>query len=484
MEFPPPPPERSKRLHNFTLPYLRWGHQRSLRCVNLPSSSSSPPSPDHGERRRNLSIDLVCDGKPALGNGGGEEAEARPWNLRTRRAACNEPTRITRDDGDSEKKEKVKFSVALLRGEIEDDFTSLFGKKPPRRPKKRPRLVQNQMNTLFPGLWLAEQVTEGSYHVPDYFGNFAEFRPRFLVRQHIQVSDNVLSLSLSGKLSYRQCSVYEHLSCDTCSFLQLAKRNIMICAESNHQRISFASDLGQSDKAPPVDKQPSGRLVRRDTTLLDSSSPDFEFHISRNVDASPADEIFADGMILPFQVTTASSMPKRLYKYELPPIVSAPSSSIPPKPLPLPLPLPLPQQHYSEKGTPGSGANSDSEAEKTSKSFWSFKRSSSLNCDIKKSLICSFPRLTRSNSTGSVINSKREMLRDINKHSSQRHGAPRPGTDPSSHLSSSCSSPSSVCCSSYQFKPQKQAGKNGGRGGSFGLGSILRVLKDKKTKNK
>ncbi|XP_048632451.1 uncharacterized protein LOC125607012 [Brassica napus] len=193
----------------------------------------------------------------------------------------------------------------------------------------------------------------------------------------------------------------------------------MICAESNHQRISFASDLGQSDKAPPVDKQPSGGLVRRDTTLLDSSSPDFEFHISRNVDASPADEIFADGMILPFQVTTASSMPKRLYKYELPPIVSAPSSSTPPKPLP----LPLPQQHYSEKGTPGSSANSDSEAEKTSKSFWSFKRSSSLNCDIKKSLICSFPRLTRSNSTGSVINSKREMLRDINKHSSQRHEA-------------------------------------------------------------
>ncbi|CDY51939.1 BnaAnng11160D [Brassica napus] len=254
----------------------------------------------------------------------------------------------------------------------------------------------------------------------------------------------------------------------------------MICAESNHQRISFASDLGQSDKAPPVDKQPSGGLVRRDTTLLDSSSPDFEFHISRNVDASPADEIFADGMILPFQVTTASSMPKRLYKYELPPIVSAPSSSTPPKPLP----LPLPQQHYSEKETPGSSANSDSEAEKTSKSFWSFKRSSSLNCDIQKSLICSFPRLTRSNSTGSVINSKREMLRDINKHSSQRHEAPRPVADPSSHLSSSCSSLSSVCCSSYQFKPQKQAGKNGGRGGSFGLGSILRVLKDKKTKNK
>ncbi|ESQ48072.1 hypothetical protein EUTSA_v10021275mg [Eutrema salsugineum] len=282
---------------------------------------------------------------------------------------------------------------------------------------------------------------------------------------------------------------------------------MIICAESNHQRISFAGDLGQSDKAPPMEKQPSGP-VRRDTTLLDSSNPDFEFHISRNFDpgdSSPADEIFADGMILPilpFQVTTASSMPKRLYKYELPPIVSAPSlssSSLTPQPLP----LPQNSRKYSsvkETNGRGSGANSDSEAEKSSKSFWSFKRSSSLNCDIKKSLICSFPRLTRSNSTGSVMNSKRAMLRDINKHSSQRHGVPRPGADHSSHLSSSSSSPSSVCCSSYQFRPQKHAGKNGGRekagGGSFritpviggpspfGLGSILRLSKEKKTKNK
>lgn len=178
MEFPPPPPERSKLLHNFTLPYLRWGHQRSLRCVNLPSSSSSPPSPDHGERRRNLSIDLVCDGKPALGNGGGEEAEARPWNLRTRRAACNEPgggddptttTTTTRmiitneiggvkrgGEGGGDGSEKLKFSVCLLREEIEEDFTALIGKKPPRRPKKRPRLVQKQMNVI-------------NYKVPSFF---------------------------------------------------------------------------------------------------------------------------------------------------------------------------------------------------------------------------------------------------------------------------------------------------------------------------
>ncbi|ESQ48073.1 hypothetical protein EUTSA_v10021480mg [Eutrema salsugineum] len=218
MEFPPPPPERSKRLHNFTLPYLRWGQQRFLRCVKLPHhrspssfpSSSSSPSPDHrspgvtgggvvisggefapgdGKLRLDLKVSV-------LGNGGGEArngdevavAAARPWNLRTRRAACNEPgdepARIAESslrrheigvkrgsedggDGDSNKNEKVKFSVSLLREEIEEDFTALIGKRPPRRPKKRPRMVQKQMNTLFPGLWLAEEVTAGSYDVPE-----------------------------------------------------------------------------------------------------------------------------------------------------------------------------------------------------------------------------------------------------------------------------------------------------------------------------
>lgn len=241
----------------------------------------------------------------------------------------------------------------------------------------------------------------------------------------------------------------------------------MICTESNHQRISFSSDLGQSDNAPPPVIEPPV-LIRRDETLLDSSNSSFEFHISNNFDpgdSSPADEIFSDGMILPFHVTPASTAPKRLYKYELPPI----TSSLSPSPLP---PQPLPAKH-TEKETSGraSGANSDSEAEKSSKSFWSFKRSSSLNCDIKKSLICSFPRLARSNSTGSVTNSKRAMLRDVNNH-----------------RVSPTSSSSSVCCN-YHFRPQKHTLKKGEAGGSFSVipvlnGSFLRHSKDKTKKKK
>ncbi|KAF2587032.1 hypothetical protein F2Q70_00037024 [Brassica cretica] len=175
MEFPPPP-ERSKRLHNFTLPYLRWGEQRFLRCVKLPSSPDHrSPAVDGGGEFGDGKLRLDPPKVSTLGNGGGDAA--RPWNLRTRRAACNEPgdeeptgVVVKRGGGSHEgdsSPQKLKFSVSLLRQEIEDDFTALVGKKPPRRPKKRPRPVQKQMNTLFPGLWLAEEVTACSYDVPE-----------------------------------------------------------------------------------------------------------------------------------------------------------------------------------------------------------------------------------------------------------------------------------------------------------------------------
>ncbi|WZZ35616.1 hypothetical protein YC2023_019017 [Brassica napus] len=93
-------------------------------------------------------------GKPkvsTLRNGGDDAvAEAPPWNLRRRRAACNEPgdepkgiTGVKRGsnegggDGDSQ---KLKFSasfVSLLREFVEKDFTAFDSKKPPTRPKKR-----------------------------------------------------------------------------------------------------------------------------------------------------------------------------------------------------------------------------------------------------------------------------------------------------------------------------------------------------------
>ncbi|KAL0715612.1 hypothetical protein Bca4012_064934 [Brassica carinata] len=159
-----PPPGRSKRLHNFTLPYLRWGQQRFLRCVNLPSHSHHPPphspSPSPSTIR---SIPVVA-------------GASRPWNLRTRGAACSSepgdesPARNRGiDEEERDKDQKLKFSVSLLKAEIEEDFSVLIGKRPPRRPKKRPRIVQKKLNvlllTIFPVLWLSEEVTIDSYNV-------------------------------------------------------------------------------------------------------------------------------------------------------------------------------------------------------------------------------------------------------------------------------------------------------------------------------
>ncbi|CAN1244463.1 hypothetical protein LINPERPRIM_LOCUS6097 [Linum perenne] len=115
-----------------------------------------------------------------------KENDARPWNLRTRRAACKAPgLRIEeRKDssyspmrfdsgkltprlrGEKEEKPRAKFSASLSRKEIEDDFMAMFGHRPARRPKKRPRIVQKQLDSLFPGLWLGE-VTAEWYKVPE-----------------------------------------------------------------------------------------------------------------------------------------------------------------------------------------------------------------------------------------------------------------------------------------------------------------------------
>lgn len=209
----------SKPLHNFTLPYLKWGHQRHLRCMKLEDSSTAAKTSLNEQRPRRRSptsfkvrkeseeegIDavnekIIKDLKAAadkmknkilrevvdLEDEVGEEEDgeeapaaaavvvaAAPWNLRTRRAACKEPqvggaaagkgfrseekktnSSPIISDGVGAKsprlkevrKERVKFAVNLTRKEIEEDFMELVGHRPPRRPKKRPRYVQKQLD--------------------------------------------------------------------------------------------------------------------------------------------------------------------------------------------------------------------------------------------------------------------------------------------------------------------------------------------------
>lgn len=181
------PPERSRSLHNFSLPpRLNWGSQRLLRCSKLHQSSSnddvsfsdrkrrnaafpfrSPLSPPDDSQidviREKLMLDLRSEVDKIRANflGNSDFApppppESRPWNLRTRRspATAEVAPPIAADafvsggggGGDGGGGERAKFSVPLSRNEIEDDFVEMTGRRPPRKPKKRPRYIQRQLD--------------------------------------------------------------------------------------------------------------------------------------------------------------------------------------------------------------------------------------------------------------------------------------------------------------------------------------------------
>lgn len=181
--------------------------RRSSASNSEESTSTWHRTPEHawGEKRRfsgddedgiavvrqKLILDLKTEAdrmKDAILRNG-EEA-VRPWNLRKRRAKVQAPVGDGRkvlkiDDkkrnhspparlhgapklpqmrSSSDKTERVKFSLELSKKEIEEDFITMLGHRPPRRPTKRPKLVKKQLDTLLPGLWLTE-VTADSYKV-------------------------------------------------------------------------------------------------------------------------------------------------------------------------------------------------------------------------------------------------------------------------------------------------------------------------------
>ncbi|XP_047306414.1 uncharacterized protein LOC124909824 [Impatiens glandulifera] len=212
--------EKSK-LHNFNLPpCLKWGNPRLLRCMNQKPNevNPSPAAPNrrpsalrmknassgkpHGSIKKKVSFNLSPSPSPVVGRSGlrtrvngrekdqgikvmvdlkeglklsspapAEPDSSRPWNLRTRQSASKSP--IERNGGGHSlnisgtvgNRVRPKFSISLSKQEIEDDFQALIGKRPPSKPKKRPKIVQKRLDSLFPGLWLKE-VKAKMYNVP------------------------------------------------------------------------------------------------------------------------------------------------------------------------------------------------------------------------------------------------------------------------------------------------------------------------------
>ncbi|GLT91828.1 hypothetical protein SLE2022_096990 [Rubroshorea leprosula] len=154
-------------------------------------------------------------------------------------------------------------------------------------------------------------------------------------------------------------------------------------------RISFSHDLNQTEE--------NLHHRRLDSSLLDSSS-DFNFCIGNGFlpELSSADELFSDGKILPVQIKKPF-VPIRQTHHSNPELI--------------PSPAPPPQtQDKTEKKRLKEFLSMSIDADDTppAKSFWQFKRSSSLNCDSNRSkgLIRSLQFLSRSNSTGSTPSPK------------------------------------------------------------------------------
>ncbi|XP_035541643.1 uncharacterized protein LOC109010678 [Juglans regia] len=254
-----------------------------------------------------------------------------------------------------------------------------------------------------------------------------------------------------------------------------------MCSETSPPRLSFSHDLDQAEVVPI-----EHTVNRRDSSLLDPDS-EFEFSISCSFEheSCSADEIFSNGVLLPFQVKDKVIVsPKEIRTSSCEP---RPSAQLPP----------LPCENSSKKQSVKELLlrNSDNlEKKQAFKSFWGFRRSSSLNSDCKRSMLFSLPLLSRSNSIGSVPNPKRTTSKDVHKHNSQKQGS----------ISMPRFSSSSPASAILQQKPLLKKNYGGSFNGTarispvlnivppsyiskrtenlFGLGSFLRDRKDKRSK--
>ncbi|XP_020213642.1 uncharacterized protein LOC109797894 [Cajanus cajan] len=245
---------------------------------------------------------------------------------------------------------------------------------------------------------------------------------------------------------------------------------MVMCSETSPPRLSFSHDLSELQVLPMKQDVPS-----IDTLLHDSNS-DFEFSTSTSLEfeSSSADELFSNGVILPIQIQDKTKARKLTHQVE------PHHTKLPPRPCASSV-----EKVKKETIRELLDVNSDHEKKPHCKSFWGFNRSKSLNCDTKKNLVCSFPLLSRSNSTGSVSNPKR-VSSNSNKHPSIAKSSSSTlnmypvQKSPSGKSYGGSYYPNGLRINPILNVPTPCASKGGAN--LFGLGSFLRVGKVKKSK--
>ncbi|KAL1546505.1 hypothetical protein AAHA92_23093 [Salvia divinorum] len=178
------------------------GIKRSKILIKIPckSSKTEDENPQEEALKTEKNEEDVCSGEVQEEekiNSNITDEETKTWNLRPRkplhkslnviggpiksnstampeRSKAPSPLRNLNnrsgdnDGGNGGKKEKRKLSISipLTKDEIEEDIFALTGSKPARRPKKRARNIQKQVDICFPGLWLVS-ITADSYKVSE-----------------------------------------------------------------------------------------------------------------------------------------------------------------------------------------------------------------------------------------------------------------------------------------------------------------------------
>ncbi|KAI3689743.1 hypothetical protein L2E82_47710 [Cichorium intybus] len=194
------PAKQQQPLHNFSLPFLKWGQRTQInnhcrrRYRNFPLTDSSDsdlnncrkPHRFHnrGSRDTKRKIDEE-DGGVLLEKGdttgkssdvaAAADGDVKPWNLRPRKlvintgdnngaivgvsnaksgwllrgvaAASAEEEKVKeKEKEDDQMKKKRRLWISLSKEEIEEDVYAFTGSRPARRPKKRNRTAQKQVD--------------------------------------------------------------------------------------------------------------------------------------------------------------------------------------------------------------------------------------------------------------------------------------------------------------------------------------------------
>ncbi|KAL5545270.1 hypothetical protein UlMin_009054 [Ulmus minor] len=235
---------------------------------------------------------------------------------------------------------------------------------------------------------------------------------------------------------------------------------IDVCSEistlSISPRISFSHDLNQSNAV----QNDNHRL---DSTLSDSNS-DFNFCIVNNLtlELSSADELFSNGKILPVQIKTNFPSPKQTHKPQEP-VLRTPRRN------PVTSPNSNPEKKRLKEFLSSSFDTDEDEKPPTSKSFWQFRRSSSLNFDTGKSLIRSLQFLSRSNSTGSAPNPKQNASSVVSKQTQKQNLQKQSSINSRRRSSSSSSSSYNMNNFSQTQKPFLRKSLSGSNGNNIGI---------------